>query len=169
MSRPTEHWKIKAEYGGGAMMDMGVYSLQGARYATGLEPISVSAQQFNPDPAHISEVDETTTFQLEFPNGIVANCTTTFSANTNFLKIYAAKGQYGLEPFSGYGGLHDFSPDGPFDFPQMNQQAAQMDGMCRAIMEGKPSLTPGEEGLRDMVIVDAIKRSIRKGGKKVMF
>ena len=43
-----------------------------------------------------------------------------------------------------------------------------MDEMCRAIMEGKPSLTPGEEGLRDMIIIDAIKESIKKGGKKVM-
>ena len=43
-----------------------------------------------------------------------------------------------------------------------------MDEMCKAIMEGKPSLTPGEEGLRDMIIVDAIKKSVRQNGKKML-
>ena len=87
----------------------------------------------------------------------------------SFLKINAEKGEYGLEPFSGYKGLHGFLPHGKkFDFPEKHQQAHQMDEMCRAIMEGKPSLTPGEEGLRDMIIIDAIKESIKKGGKKVM-
>ncbi|MBT3383620.1 MAG: Gfo/Idh/MocA family oxidoreductase [Prolixibacteraceae bacterium] len=169
MRRPTDNWKIKAEFGGGAMMDMGAYPLQAARYATGLEPISVTAQQINLDPDNISETDETTTFQLEFPNGEFAQCMTTFAGSVNFLKINAEKGEYGLEPFSGYKGLHGFLPHGKkFDFPEKHQQAHQMDEMCRAIMEGKPSLTPGEEGLRDMIIIDAIKESIKKGGKKVM-
>jgi len=169
MGRPTNHWKIKAAYGGGAMMDMGVYALQAARYSTGLEPTAVSAQQFNLDPEHISEVDETTTFQLEFPNNTFANCMTTFAGSVNYLRINAQKGEYGLEPFQAYNGLHGKLPGGKtFDFTEKHQQAHQMDEMCRAIIDGRPSLTPGEEGLRDMVIVDAIKESIRKGGKKIL-
>jgi glucose-fructose oxidoreductase len=54
-----------------------------------------------------------------------------------------------------------------FDFKEKHQQGLQMDEMCKAIMEGRPSLTPGEEGLRDMIIVDAIKESIRQSGKKI--
>jgi glucose-fructose oxidoreductase len=168
MNRPTNHWKIKAEYGGGAMMDMGVYAVQAARYATGKEPFSVSAQQFNPDPENIREVDEITTFQLEFPDAIVANCMATFSSGINFLKVHAQRGGYGLEPFQGYSGLHGFLPGGEtFDFPEKHQQAVQMDEMCKAIMDGRSSLSPGEEGLRDMMIVDAIKESIKKGGGKI--
>jgi glucose-fructose oxidoreductase len=169
MSRPTSHWKIKAAYGGGAMMDMGVYALQAARYSTGLEPTAVSARQINLDPGHISEVDETTTFQLEFPNNTFANCMTTFAGSVNYLRVNAEKGEYGLEPFQDYGGLHGFLPRGEkFDFQEKHQQAHQMDEMCKAIMEGKPSLTPGEEGLRDMIIVDAIKKSVRQNGKKML-
>ena len=168
MSRPTDNWKIKAAFGGGAMMDMGVYALQAARYSTGLEPIAVTAQQINLDQQHINEVDETTTFQLEFPNNSFANCMTTFAGSVNYLKINAGKGEYGLEPFQQYSGLHGFLPGGKkFDFPEKHQQAVQMDEMCKAIMEGRPSLTPGEEGLRDMIIVDAIKESIRQGGKRI--
>ena len=170
MSRPTSHWKIKVAYGGGAMMDMGVYAVQAARYSTGKEPLSVTAQQFNPDPENISEVDETTTFQLEFPDAIIANSMATFSSSINFLKINAQRGGFGLEPFQGYSGQHGFLPRGEnFDFPEKHQQAVQMDEMCKAIMDGRSSLTPGEEGLRDMVIVDAIKESIKKRGKRISF
>lgn len=169
MNRPTEHWKVKSLYGGGAIMDMGPYPLQAARYSTGLEPIAVTAQQFNSDPKVFDGVDETTTFQLEFPGNIVANCLTTFAANVNFLNVNAQQGEYGLRPFSGYGGIHGFLPKGEtFDFPVMNQQAAQIDEMCLSIMEKRASKTTGEEGLRDMVIIDAICESVRKGGIRVV-
>ncbi|HLN71701.1 MAG TPA: Gfo/Idh/MocA family oxidoreductase [Prolixibacteraceae bacterium] len=168
MGRPTEHWKAKSQYGGGAIMDMGPYPLQAARYSTGLEPIAVTAQMFNSDPSVFKGVDETTTFQLEFPNNIVASCLTSFAANVNFLTINAQKGEYGLKPFSGYGGIHGFLPnEQTFDFPEKHQQASQMDQMCLAIMEKRPSLTPGEEGLRDMVIIDAIRESVKKGGARI--
>lgn len=169
MGRPTDHWKVKSSYGGGAIMDMGPYPLQAARYATGLEPIAVTAQQFNSDPKVFDGVDETTTFQLEFPGNIVANCLTTFAANVNFLNINASKGEYGLRPFSGYNGIHGFLPNGEtFDFPEMHQQARQMDEMGLAIMEKRPSKTTGEEGLRDMIIIDAMRESVRKGGMRIV-
>ncbi len=167
MPRPSQSWKLTANYGGGALMDMGVYPIQGTRYGTMMEPLTVSGQQFTSKPEHFKNVDETTTFQLEFPNGIVANGMTTFAGSVNFLKINAIEGQYALEPFSNYGGLHGFIHDGTFDFPKMNQQAAQMDAQCIAFREGKVSRTPGEEGLRDMIIIDAIRESVNKGGQKI--
>lgn len=169
MGRPTDQWKAKSQYGGGAIMDMGPYPLQAARYSTGLEPTAVTAQMFNTDPKVFDGVDETTSFQLEFPGNIIANCLTTFAANVNFLTVNAQKGEYGLRPFSGYGGLHGYLPNGEtFDFPVMNQQAAQMDEMCLSIMEKRPSPTPGEEGLRDMIIIDAMRESVAKGGMKII-
>lgn len=167
MRRNPNHWKLKEEYGGGALMDMGVYPIQATRYGTGLEPVAVSAQKFAPDVPSYSTVDETTTFQLKFPGDIIANGMTTFAGNVNYLKINADKGQYGLDPFSWYSGLHGFTPEGAFDFPKMNQQAAQMDAMAIAIKENRPSRTPGEEGLRDMIIIDAINESVKNGGKTI--
>src|SRR6185369_5103149 len=40
----TDHWKQKKNLGGGVSYDMGVYPLNGVRYATGLEPIAVMAK-----------------------------------------------------------------------------------------------------------------------------
>lgn len=168
MSRPTGHWKGKAELGGGALMDMGPYPIQAACYAVGVEPIAVTAQFLDSAPPAFTGVDETTTFQLEFPNGVFANCMTTFAGNVNSLRIFAEKGNYGLEPFSGYSGVRGFLPKGEkLSFPEAHQMARQMDEMCKAIIEGKPSKTPGDEGLRDMLIIDAIRESVKNGGKRI--
>jgi glucose-fructose oxidoreductase len=169
MGRPTDHWKGKAALGGGALMDMGPYPIQAARYAVGVEPIAVTAQQLDSTPPAFQDVDETITFQLEFPNGVFAQCMTTFAGNVNTLKICAEKGNYGLEPFSGYSGVRGFLPKGEkLNFPEAHQQAHQMDEMCKAILEGRPSRTLGEEGLRDMIIIDAIRESLKNGGKRTL-
>ncbi len=160
-------WKCEKVMGGGVMMDMGVYSLQAARYATGEEPIAVTAQTFVRRPEMFKDVDETTTFQLEFPSGAFANLQTSFYTNVNGLHVVCEKGWYKVDPFSSYRGIKGTTSDGVLDFPIINQQAAQMDHVANAILENKPMLVPGEEGLRDMIVVDAIYKSIATGGKKV--
>ena len=76
-------WQQQQEMGGGAMYDMGVYSLNAARYSTGEEPIAVMAQHFTNRPEIYSEVDDTTMFQLEFPSGAIAQCVTSFGMGMN--------------------------------------------------------------------------------------
>ncbi len=159
-----DSWKSKKELSGGAMMDMGVYPLQAARYATGEEPISVSAQTFKIRPDKI-EADEVTSFQLQFPSGTVANCETGFHANFNYLKVFCEKGWYELDPFSSYNGIMGKKSKGEFNFKQVNQQARQMDEVAWCIINKKPMRVPGEEGLKDMIIVDKIFESIEQGGK----
>ena len=163
----ADTWKLKKAMSGGAMMDMGVYSLQAARYATGEEPISVSAQTFTSRPELFSEVDETTMFQLEFPSGAFANLQTSHSFGMNFLDARYERGWARLEPFQAYRGIKGTSSQGPLDFPVINQQAAQMDEVAACIIEDKPMRVPGEDGLKDMIVVDAIYQSIAEGGRKI--
>ena len=42
-----------------------------------------------------------------------------------------------------------------------------MDDDALAILRGTPALVPGEEGLRDMRVVDAVYASARAGGKRI--
>lgn len=161
----ADHWKCKKNMGGGVMMDMGVYPLQAARYATGEEPVSVTAQTFVNRPEMFNEVDETTTFQLEFPSGAVANLHTSFYTSINYLHVAASEGWYSLNPFSSYRGIKGDSKNGPLNFPVINQQAAQMDEVAECIRQDKPMRVPGEEGLRDMIVVDAIYQSLASGKK----
>jgi glucose-fructose oxidoreductase len=44
-----------------------------------------------------------------------------------------------------------------------NQQAKQMDEDCAAIMAKTALLVPGEEGLRDTIIVEGIYKSVETG------
>ena len=162
-----DHWKVLKKYGGGAMMDMGVYSLQATRYATGEEPISVSAQDLSRRTEKY-EAEETVTFQVQFPSGAIGNGHTSFYEGVNHLYTKAQNGWYTLDPFSAYRGIKGNSSSGPLDYPVINQQAAQMDGVAQSIKNNEPMLVPGEEGLKDMIVVDAVYESIRNGGKRIM-
>ena len=150
-------------------MDVGIYVIQAARYTIGHEPIAVSAREFKTDPVKFKEVDELITWQMEFPNGEVANCTTSFSASTNHFFVAAEKGNIRLSPAYTYGALAGNTSKYKFDFPQVNQQALHMDGIADSLINGVPHLNVGgEEGLRDMKIIDAIFKSVAQDGKQVL-
>lgn len=163
----TTHWKQNKALGGGVMGDMGVYALQGARLATGEEPISVTAQFHTTRPDIYKEVEETATFQLEFPSGALAACHTSFGINMNYLQANCEKGWFKMEPFSSYSNNKGSSPLGPIDFPLANQQAKQLDDDVEAIMKNMPLIAPGEEGLRDIRVVEAVYKSVANGGKLI--
>jgi len=163
----TNHWKQKKEMGGGVLYDMGVYAIQGARLGMGMEPVSILSAQTSTTRPEIYQngLDETTVAQLEFPWGVIADIKTSFGENVNFLDITCEKGTINMAPYSGYGGLKGKSPLGeiytPYEIPW--QQAKQMDDDAIAIMQNKPMQVPGEEGLRDIKIVEAIYRSAKMG------
>lgn len=159
----SDHWKQKKAMGGGVMGDMGVYALQGARLATGEEPISVTAQHFTTRPEIYKEVDETTLFQLQFPSGAIASCQTSFGMNMNYLQVNCEKGWIRMEPFSAYSGNKGVTSQGIIDFPLASQQAKQMDDDADAILNNKPLIVTGEEGLRDIRVVQAVYEAARTG------
>jgi glucose-fructose oxidoreductase len=164
----SNHWKQKKALGGGVMGDMGVYALQGARLATGEEPINVMAWASTTRPEIYKEVEETMMFMLEFPSGARAACHTSFGINMNHLIVNYEKGWLKMEPHSGYGGNKGSMSDGTIiDFPLKSQQAKQLDDDCMALMNKTALIVPGEEGLRDIRVVEAIYRSVQQGGKLV--
>ncbi len=117
-------WRLKkALAGGGAMMDVGIYALQAARYVTGEEPVLVTAQEYKTDPVKFAEVDETITWQLTFPSGCVASCSTSYAMSQHRLYAAAESGWFALRPAYGYGGIAGETSKGPMDFPEVNQQA----------------------------------------------
>lgn len=156
----TDHWKQKKSLGGGVTGDMGVYPLNAVRYSTGLEPIAVTAEASTTRPEIYKEVEETMTFELEFPGGIKANCIASFGKGMNDLQVNCEKGWYKLSPFQSYSGIKGTASDGKvFSATIPNQQARQMDDDATAIMDNKAVLVPGEEGQRDIRVVEAIYKS----------
>lgn len=163
----TDHWKQKKEMGGGALYDMGVYSIQGARLGTGMEPVAVVSAKISTTRPEIYKdgLDETTEAVLEFPGGVMATIRTSFGENINHLHIAFQKGELRMEPYQSYSGIRGVSPLGAIHHPYSApwQQARQMDDDALSIIQSKPVLVPGEEGLRDIRIVEAIRRSALTG------
>jgi len=163
----TNHWKQKKEMGGGVLYDMGVYAIQGARLGTNMEPVAVVRAKTSTTRPHIYKngLDETTEATLEFPGGVMADIRTSFGENINFLDITCEQGTIKMAPYSAYAGVQGSSPLGKINHPYSVpwQQAKQMDDDALSIMQGRPMLVPGEEGLRDIRIVEAIYRSARTG------
>lgn len=165
-----DQWRLdKKLAGGGAMMDIGIYSVNGARYMVGEEPIWVTAQETKTDPKKFKEgVDETIQFQFGFPGGAVASCLSTYSMN--YLDRFYLNGEKGfaeLHPATGYGPIKGRTHLGELDNPHITHQTVQMDEMAGIILENKKPLVPvdGEEGLKDLRIIDAIYEAARSGKK----
>ncbi len=166
-----KQWRLnKALAGGGSMMDIGIYSVNGARYMIGEEPIWVTAQETKTDFNKFKEgVDETIQFQMGFPSGAIASCLSTYALN-NLDRFFldGTKGFAELKPATGYGPIMARTHQGEIEFPHVNHQTVQMDEMAKFILDGKQPIIPmnGEEGLQDLRIVDAIYKAV-KTGKKV--
>ncbi len=157
-------WRLKkALSGGGGLMDMGIYAIQGVRYTLGQEPIAVKAIQEKTKPELFKDVDETVFWELEFPGGFKSKGKSSYNNNWSLLKAKTTKGFFELEPAYGYGGIDGRTSNGPMNIPNINQQAAQMDDFANGINLKKPTRVPGEEGLKDMLVVDAIYRSLDSG------
>jgi predicted dehydrogenase len=159
-------WRLKrALSGGGALMDVGIYALQTARYISGLEPLEVSATETKTDPVKFKEVDEAMAFQLTFPGGVTASCRTSFnSGSLGSYTVQAEKGWFGLAPAYPYSGVRGRRSDGQaIDMPDVDQFAAEMDDFSLCILSNKPTIVPGEEGLRDVKIMMAIYEAARTG------
>jgi glucose-fructose oxidoreductase len=163
----TDHWKQKREMGGGVLGDMGVYAIQGARLGTNMEPISIQSATTSTTRPEIYKngLDETMVAKLEFPGGVFADIKATFGEGVNFLDIICEKGDIKMQPYQGYSGIKGKSPLGEINLPYQApwQQANQMDEDALAIINKKPLLVPGEEGLRDIRIVEAIYKSAKTG------
>jgi glucose-fructose oxidoreductase len=102
---------------------------------------------------------------LEFPGGVLADIKTSFGENINFLDITCEKGSINMAPYSAYNGLQGKSPLGEIYFPYEVpwQQAKQMDDDAKSIKAGTKMMVPGEEGLKDITIVNAIYKSAAIG------
>jgi glucose-fructose oxidoreductase len=86
----------------------------------------------------------------------------------NSLEVDCTDGWYRLAPFQSYSGIRGKASDGRiFSASIPNQQALQMDNDALAILNNTDVIVPGEEGVRDIRIVEAIYRSAAKGGQRI--
>lgn len=158
-------WRIGKDLGiAGALYDLGVYCVQASFYTSGQHPVSVTAKSSTQRPEIFKEVPETWEWTLEYEDGRKSEGMASYGKQGNHVRAEVEKGLVELAPAYGYGGgPRGKTPDGPMDFPAVNQQALQLDGQCAAIMAGTPSIVPGEMGCRDIQVINGIMEAAGTG------
>lgn len=166
---PNDWHVVKKFSGGGPLTNLGVYCVQAARYITGEEPVSVTAQ-FGPvtKPEIFKEVEESITWQLTFPGGAVGTCTTSYNYGIDRLYASADEGFFELSPAISYGPFKGRTSKGEFSYPVINQQQTQMDALAKFFLNNTPlpDHISGQEGLRDLKVIEAIYKAAGSGKKE---
>lgn len=158
-------WRLDHKLaGGGPLMDVGIYCIQAAMYTTGMQPVAVTAKEGEKtDREKFNSVEESLTWEMEFPNGLMAVSETSYSTEMNMLHADAAHGWFELSPAYAYSGIKGKTATGFMEWPQVNQQALQMDDFAQAIQTNKPVKVPGEMGRTDVQIMEAVYEAMRTG------
>jgi predicted dehydrogenase len=167
-------WRLKkALAGGGCLPDVGLYCINAARFLSGLEPVRVSAQLWQPkDDPRFHEVEASVSFSMQFADGFQATCTTSYDVHkSQALRLEGTDAWAELSPaFAYHGNKLRWSRlvDGKEQAvePQVEEKdqfALEMDHFSSCIVEGKEPHTPGEEGLQDHLIMEAIYEAARSG------
>ncbi len=172
---PTQ-WRQKlALAGGGCMPDVGVYCLNAARFLSDEEPNEIQATVYQPkDDPRFTEVEASCQVIAKFPSGFTATFNSAYEAHkSQFLRVEGTEAWAELSPAFAYHGIKMryslYNPDLKQEIahePQLEEKdqfAAEMDHFALCVQKNLKPHTPGEEGLQDQRITDAIYESARTG------
>ncbi|HEY0310926.1 MAG TPA: Gfo/Idh/MocA family oxidoreductase [Allosphingosinicella sp.] len=174
LSDPSDAWRLDlVKSGGGALTDMGIYGINGARYLLNEEPVEVRAwaQTDRRDP-RFQTVEDMIAWEFRFPSGALSTGTTSFDqAGTMAWEVYGTSGKMNADPGCFYGGnrlvLGGMPGEREPKIVEIDQFAREMDWMADVVRGRAPMVSPGEEGLQDMRLMHAILESVARGGATV--
>lgn len=156
--------------GGGSLMDIGIYSLNAARYLTGEEPVEISAiESTDSNDPRFKTVEDRIDFLLRFPSGVLASCVSSYSSGHSDYRVIGSEGWIDMEPATPYSGhVMRIRKDGKAALrelppPAKNQFVGQLDHLPECIRSGAEPIVSGEEGLKDLRVIEAIYQSAREG------
>jgi len=163
--------RTRADLGGGALFDMGIYCVNAARYLFQDEPLEVMAFRIQGHSARFAETDEMTAAILRFPGDRIAQFTASQgAAPVSELRVLGTSGDLQLDAAYDY---HEESEekltvDGRTKrttTPQHDQFAAELLHFSKCILEDLEPEPSGEEGLADVQILESIVQSAALGRK----
>jgi glucose-fructose oxidoreductase len=161
--------RLKKEYGGGPVYDLGVYCMNAARYLFREEPVEVFAYHANNSEARFREVEEMASVILRFPGERLATFTCSFgAADTATYRIIGTKGDLRVD--DGYEYVkeikHRLTVDGKTKqskFGKRDQFAPELIYFSDCVLNNKTPEPSGWEGLADVRVIEAIHESAKSG------
>jgi len=163
--QPAGAWRLtKALGGGGALLDLGIYPLNAIRHITGEEPANFTAVTATRERSgRFSEVEQSMEWTMKFPSGIIASCGCSYGQRgPSILTINGESGYLVMEPAFNYEGvrLHGEGDGKPIEQASTEKHPYQFkieaEHFAECVRNNKEPATPGEEGLKDMVAIEAI-------------
>jgi predicted dehydrogenase len=158
--------RLKRELGGGPVWDVGIYCVNAARYLFQSEPEEVFAFQATGNDERFSEVEESVTAVLRFPDARLATFTCSFGASdVSEFQVVGTKGNLRADP------AYDFSQGLQLKitvngktresvFPKSDQFAPELLYFSDCILNNRNPEPSGKEGLADVRIIRAIYESM---------
>ena len=161
--------RLKKEYGGGPVYDLGVYCINAARYLFREEPVEVFAYRANNGEPRFREVEEMASVVLRFPGERLAAFTCSFgAADTATYRVIGTKGDLRVD--DGYEYVkeikHQLTVDGKmqeFIFEKRDQFAPEIIYFADCIRNDETPEPSGWEGLADVRVIQAIYESASRG------
>jgi predicted dehydrogenase len=160
-------WRLKhALAGGGCMPDVGIYCLNAARFLSSEEPYEIQATVSQPkDDPRFYEVEASCQVIAKFPSGFTASFNSGYDAHkSQFLRLEGSEGFAELNPAFAYRGIklrysklvdaEEIMHEPAIE--EKDQFAQEMDHIAFCVQKNVRPHTPGEEGLQDQLITDAI-------------
>lgn len=168
----AEDWRVvRSLAGGGPLEDYGIYGLQSALYLSGEMPVQIQAvTEQPPNDPRFTEIFSTVSTQLQFPSGAKAYLRTSYDTrpSRNSAEVIGDSGSLLMEPATNYSG-NQMTLTSNDSIQRMNpgdssvQFHRQCDHFADAIRDGVEIRTPGEMGMRDVRLMEAIYASAASG------
>ncbi len=147
--------------GGGPVMDIGVHALDTIRFILGREVEDVAA--FLDRPLTSNQIEQEAEIGLRFSGGILGVIQTSFRLPFQaFVELKGTRGTAILMNYTQNLGTAQFVFIDP-DFterrllmPNGDFYRAELEAFARAVQTGEPVPVPGEEGLKNQIVLDRV-------------
>src|ERR1700756_4635115 len=166
-SRSPPWWFSRKLCGGGRLMDLGVYCVNTCRWLAGEDPIAAEATSWVRDRRRFKEVEEGIAFRLDFASGLILQGTAAYSSVfSSFVHVHGEKGWAALSPAFAFEEERRLSGKVAgkwFEqaFEAIDEFAPELDAFAVCIRGGHDPEPSGAQGLRDLIIIDAIYKAAK--------
>jgi glucose-fructose oxidoreductase len=156
--------------GGGTLYDIGIYCINAARYLFSAEPTEVFAfSSAKKKDERFKEIDEMTSAVLRFPDGRLAEFTSSFgAADVASYRVVGTKGDMRLEQAYEYVYPIDLhvtvkGKTRKQTFRKRDQFAPELEYFSNCILNNRMPEPSGTEGIADVRIIEGLYRSAKSG------
>lgn len=167
-----DQWRLDPDRSGygTSVMDLGIYSINTARYLLDRDPVAVQSRMASPHEAFADVPDERSAATLVLDGDVQMVTTASQNAQEDTqLKLTGTEGQIDLRPaFHGRATLHlkrgDLTATVENEaFDSEREMEAEFDYFADRVLTGGDIDADGRHGLEDMRIIRAIHRAAERG------